>query len=302
MEKKLIVIGGPTASGKTALAVTLAKKWNTVVISADSRQFYKEMNLGTAKPSVAEMDGIPHYFIDSHSIANELNASTFAKEAEILLAELFETLDVVIVVGGSGMFMDALCYGLDEIPHDNVIQEKFNQRFKEEGLLPLVEELQLKDPEFCIAADLSNPVRVIRALEVIELTGEKFSTLRKNTRKQQPFAIHYFAINIERELLYERINNRVDLMIENGLEQEVAQLKEYRSLKPMLTVGYSEWFDFWEGKTERDTCVEMIKQNSRRYAKRQLTWFNKNKDIIWISYEDTEKMADFVSLAIPSIS
>ncbi len=294
MRKKLIVIGGPTASGKTALAVALAKKYNTVVLSGDSRQFYKEMNIGTAKPTLEEREGIPHYFIDSHSITDELNASGYAKEAEEVLHNLFQDKDCIILVGGSGMFMDALCYGLDEIPHDITIQEAFNQRFKTEGLLPLVEELKQQDPEFCQQADLSNPVRVIRALEVIALTGEKFSVLRKNQRKQQDFDIHYFAIEVEREVLYARINERVDNMLENGLEQEVTSLKAHKDLKSMQTVGYSEWFDFWDGKTERDTCIEMIKQNSRRYAKRQMTWFRKNKDIKWIPYTNLEEMTAFV--------
>ena len=289
-KKKLIVIGGPTASGKTALSIQLAKQFNTDVLSGDSRQFYREMSIGTAKPTAEEMNGVKHYFIDSHSIQDELSAAKYAEQAEALLNELFQSHDVVILTGGSGMFMDALCYGLDDIPHDPLVQDVFNARFKAEGLLPLVAELQEKDPEFAAQADLSNPVRVIRALEVIQLTGTKFSALRKNQRKEHPFEIHYFAIHVEREQLYDRINRRVDLMLDAGLEEEVRALIPCRDLKSLQTVGYSEWFDYWDGKTERDTCIEMIKQNSRRYAKRQMTWFKRNKDITWIPFSETEQM------------
>lgn len=293
-KKQLIVIGGPTASGKTALAVQVAKALNTVVLSGDSRQFYREMSIGTAKPTQEEMDGVTHYFIDSHSITDEVNAADFARDAENLLHSIFEKKDHAVLVGGSGMFMDALCYGLDDIPHDVNVQNELNARFKEEGLLPLVAELQEKDPEFAAQADLSNPVRVIRALEVIQITGDKFSTLRTNQRKQHDFEIQYYAIHVDRDVLYDRINKRVELMVEAGLEEEVKALIPHRQLKSMQTVGYSEWFDFWDGKTERDTCIEMIKQNSRRYAKRQVTWFKRNKDITWIPYTSTPQMSEVI--------
>ncbi len=293
-KKKLIVIGGPTASGKTALAVKVAQELNTVVLSGDSRQFYKEMSIGTAKPDNGEMQGIKHYFIDSHSILDELNAADYAKEAEQVLNTVFAEKDYAILVGGSGMFMDALCYGLDDIPHDAAVQNQLDERFKKEGLLPLVVELQEKDPEFAQQADLSNPVRVIRALEVIQITGQKFSSLRLKQRKTHPFDICYFTIEIPREVLYARINERVDLMLELGLEEEVKSLIPFKHLKSMQTVGYSEWFDHWEGKTERDTCIELIKQNSRRYAKRQVTWFKRNNDILRIPYGSTLEMSDFI--------
>lgn len=288
--KELIVIGGPTASGKTALSIALAKEWNTVVISADSRQFYKEMSIGTAKPSQEEMQEIPHYFIDSHSMEDEVNAARFASEAETLLTDLFQKYDTIILTGGSGMFIDALCYGLDDIPHDQVVQQQLNQAFEQEGLQPLLRELEQKDPEFYSVVDKNNPVRVIRALEAIRITGLPYSSLRKGAKKQQNYIVRYFVIDVPRDVLYERINLRVDQMIEKGLEAEANALLNYRQLKPLATVGYSEWFRYFDGEIDREMCIDLIKQNSRRYAKRQITWFKRNEEAVWIPFNATEMM------------
>lgn len=296
--KELIVIGGPTASGKTALSVALAKKWNTVVLSADSRQFYKEMSIGTAKPSSEEMQGVPHYFIDSHSVEDEVNAARFANEAEILLSDLFQQYDRIILTGGSGMFIDALCYGLDDIPHDQHIQQQLNQIFDQQGFEPLLQELQEKDPEFYTVVDRNNPVRVIRALEAIRITGLPYSSLRKGEKKHQNYTIRYFVINVPRDLLYERINLRVDQMIEKGLETEAKALLPHRQLKPLATVGYSEWFRYFDGEIDRETCIELIKQNSRRYAKRQITWFKRNEEAVWVPFGATELMLKELIAAI----
>ncbi len=286
--KELIVVGGPTASGKTKLSVELAKHWNTVVISADSRQFYKEMSIGTAKPSEEEMAGVTHYFIDSHHIDDEINANRFAKETESLLADLFQQHDKIILTGGSGMFIDALCFGLDDIPHDKTIQEEINQSFEKNGLEPLLNELEQKDLDYFNRVDRNNPVRVMRALEVIRITGQPFSSLRKGGKKTHPFSIRYFVIDVPRPLLYERINERVDLMIQAGLEDEAKSLLPFRTLKPLATVGYSEWFRYFDGEIDRETCIELIKQNSRRYAKRQITWFKRNEEAIWIKCMKSE--------------
>lgn len=296
--KELIVIGGPTASGKTALSVALAKKWNTVVLSADSRQFYKEMSIGTAKPTSEEMQGIPHYFIDSHSVEDEVNAARFANEAEILLTDLFQQYDRIILTGGSGMFIDALCYGLDDIPHDQHIQQQLNQIFDQQGLEPLLQELQEKDPEFYAVVDRNNPVRVIRALEAIRITGLSYSSLRKGEKKQQNYTIRYFVIDVPRDALYERINLRVDQMIEKGLETEAKALLPHRQLKPLATVGYSEWFRYFDGEIDRETCIGLIKQNSRRYAKRQITWFKRNEEAVWVPFGTTEMMQQEIVTAI----
>ncbi len=292
--KELIVIGGPTASGKTALSIALAKTWNTVIISADSRQFYKEMTIGTAKPMVEEMENIPHYFIDSHSITDEVNSSRFANEASELLSTLFQQHDKIILVGGSGMFIDALCFGLDDIPHDGQQQQQLEKELELYGLAPLLEELQEKDPDFYNQVDKSNPVRIIRALEVIRATNRPFSSFRKGEKKQHDFSIRYFVMNVPREILYDRINRRVDVMVENGLEHEAKNLVAYKHLKPLATVGYSEWFRYWEGEFDRSTCIELIKQNSRRYAKRQVTWFKRNPEAIWIPYGTSTEMRQFV--------
>ncbi|NGF76478.1 tRNA (adenosine(37)-N6)-dimethylallyltransferase MiaA [Fluviicola sp. SGL-29] len=289
-----MVIGGPTASGKTALSVALAKQWNTVVLSADSRQFYKEMSIGTAKPSHAEMQGIPHYFIDSHSVEDEVNAARFANEAEILLTDLFQRYDTIILTGGSGMFIDALCYGLDNIPHDQHIQQQLNQVFEQEGLKSLLQELREKDPVFYSIVDRNNPVRVIRALEAIRITGLPYSSLRKGTKRQHNYTIRYFVIDVPRDVLYDRINLRVDQMVENGLEAEAKALLPHRQLKPLATVGYSEWFRYFDGEIDRETCIELIKQNSRRYAKRQITWFKRNEEAVWVPFGAIEEMMEMI--------
>ncbi len=298
MSKQLIVIAGPTASGKTDLSVVLAKEWNTVVISGDSRQFYKEMSIGTAKPTSSEMQGIKHYFIDSHSIKNEINAAHFAKEAEILLQELFKNNDKVILTGGSGMFLDALCFGLDDIPHSKEVQEELNWEFKQKGLEQLKLELLEKDPEYYSIVDLQNPIRIIRALEVIRITGTPYSILRKGSKKVNDFDINYFVLDVPRDTLYNRINLRVDNMIKAGLEEEVKSLINYRDLKPLSTVGYSEWFQFFDNSIDRNTCIELIKQNSRRYAKRQVTWFKRNPDAIWVNFGSTQEMKNTILKSI----
>lgn len=288
--KELIVIAGPTASGKTTLSVELAKTLNTVVVSADSRQFYKEMNIGTAKPSNEEIQNISHYFIDSHSIKDPISSSQFAEQASALLDTLFLKHNQIILTGGSGMFIDALCYGLDEIPHDKQIQTELNDEFQTNGLTNLLEELKQIDLHYYNKVDKLNPVRIIRALEVCRITGKPYSTLRTGKKKQNKYTVHYFVIDIPRPELYNRINKRVDLMIENGLEKEAQTLIDHKNLKPLATVGYTEWFDFFDGKITRERCIDLIKQNSRRYAKRQITWFKRNKDAIWISFDTTEIM------------
>ncbi len=288
--KHIIVISGPTASGKTALSVALAQHLKTCILSSDSRQFYREISIGTAKPSAEEMDGIPHYFIDSHSLADEVTAAQFEREGLLLLDELFRQYDVVILTGGSGMFVDALCDGLDEIPTSKSLRNELQTLVENGKLDELLVELKEHDPVYYNQVDRKNPVRIVRAIEVIRLTGKPYSTLRTASPKKRPFHVHRFVIEHERTKLYDRINQRVHLMMENGLLEEVKSIQHLRGLSSMNTVGYSELFDFLDGKTTLDEAISLIQQNSRRYAKRQLTWLKRNPDAYWIPFTTTDGM------------
>lgn len=290
MKKKLIVIEGPTASGKTALGVELAKYFNTVIISADSRQFYKELEIGTAKPTLEEQQGIKHYFIDSHLLEDEVSSGRYANEVDELLKDLFLVHDIVLMVGGSGMFIDAVCIGLDQIPSSQVIRSNLNKEFEEKGIEPLLIELRKKDVTFFENVDKSNPVRIIRALEAIRSSGKTMTELRTQTVKKHNFEIQRFVINHPRKHLYERINSRVDQMIKNGLLDEVKSVYNRKGINTLKTVGYSEMFSFLDGEITIERAVELIKQNTRRYAKRQLTWFRRHDDAIWLDSIDLEGM------------
>jgi len=292
--QQLIVIEGPTASGKTALAVALAKTLNTVVLSADSRQFYKELSIGTAKPHLDELEGIPHYFIDSHSIADPVSASRYEAEAmELIRGELAHH-SKLILAGGSGMFIDALCMGLDPIPADPQMQEALTKEFNEKGIEPLLQELQAADPEYYQQVDKQNPMRILRAIEVIRLTKIPFTTWRKNDLPKRPFEVIRFVINHPRAILYDRINQRVDEMIETGLIDEVKSVSEYRNLTALQTVGYKEVFEYLDGNWDLETCIDKIKQHTRNYAKRQLTWFKKHPETTWLDAKSTNEMRDAI--------
>ena len=295
VRKQLIIIQGPTASGKTALSISLAKHFNTEIISGDSRQFYQEMKIGTARPSIEELKTVKHHFISSHSVLDEFNTLDFSLKAREICANLFETKDQVILVGGSGMYMDALTFGLDEITADESIRQALNQIYQNQGLDVLVNELREKDPEFCISADLKNPVRVIRALEVVRMTNHPYSIQRKGFKNDLPYDIVRFSIAWNREDLYDRINLRVDEMIQNGLVEEVKGLQEFQSLSPLKTLGYTEIFDVINNKCSLETAIEKIKQHSRNYAKRQLTWLRRYSDV---NYLDPYSKDTLISQAI----
>jgi tRNA dimethylallyltransferase len=285
--KTLIVIAGPTASGKTAAAIRLAQHYKTVILSADSRQFYREMAIGTAKPTWNELAAAKHYFIDSHSVTEPFSVGDFEKQGLALLEELFTTHDKVILVGGSGLYIKALCEGFDEIPQvDPAIREQLNEEFAKKGIITLQEELKLADPTYYAEADINNPQRIIRALEVYRETGVPFSSYRKATINTRPFNILKIALDLPREVLYGRINQRVDIMVNDGLVDEVKSLIPHRQVNALNTVGYSELFDYFDGKTDLAKAIDLIKQNTRRFAKRQLTWFRKDKDIVWLAPED----------------
>ena len=293
--KTLIVIAGPTAVGKTAAAIKLARQLNTEIISADSRQFYREMSIGTAKPDAEELSQAKHHFIDSHSITENFTVGDFEKQALQLLDELFKTHDNVIMVGGSGLFIQAVTQGFDDLPTANpAIRERLNQLFAERGIEYLQDKLKTADPYYYQEVDLNNPQRLIRALEVFEATGKPFSSYRKAIRNRRPFETVKIALNLPREILYDRINQRVDLMVKRGLIEEVRALLPYRHLNALNTVGYSELFDYFDGKIDLDTAISLIKQNTRRFAKRQLTWFRKDKEIKWLMADDSNLIAAIV--------
>lgn len=282
-EHLLIVIAGPTASGKTAAAIEVAKHFKTVVVSADSRQFYREMSIGTAKPSTDELAAVKHYFIDSLSITETYTAGDYEKQCLELLTELFKVHDVVVLAGGSGLFIKAVCEGFDEFPDVAPdVRNRLNNELDNNGLSYLQEKLKTADPDYYKQVDINNPQRVIRALEIFESTGKQYSSFRKSAGNKRPFRIVKFGLNLPREVLYNRINQRVDVMVQQGLVEEVKSLLPYRHLNALNTVGYSELFDYFDGKTDQHTAFELIKQNTRRFAKRQMTWFGKDKEIVWV--------------------
>lgn len=281
-KKNLIVISGPTAVGKTEAAIKLALHFNTVVVSADSRQFYREMSIGTAKPSADELAAVKHYFIDSHSVTESFSVGDYEKQALQLLDNLFKEHDTVILAGGSGLYIKAVCEGFDELPvAPPEIRERLNKEFHEKGILCLQQKLQAADPEYYKQVDLNNPQRLIRALEVFETTGRPISSYRFASVNKRPFNCVKIGLNLPREVLYDRINRRVDLMIEQGLIEEAHALLPYRRLNALNTVGYAELFDYFDGKTDQDTAISLIKQNTRRFAKRQLTWFRRDAAVQW---------------------
>jgi tRNA dimethylallyltransferase len=293
---KLIVIAGPTASGKTAAAIELAKHYNTVIISADSRQFYREMSIGTAKPSRDELAEVKHYFINTLSITDIFTAGDYEKRCLTLLNDLFKVHEVVILVGGSGLFIKAVCEGFDEFP-DPVpgLREKLNKEFEENGIVYLQEKLKISDPEYYEVVDLNNPQRVIRALEVSESTGKPFSSYHKSTPNKRPFQVIKLGLNLPRADLYQRINHRVNTMIQHGLVEEAKSLLTHRRLNALNTVGYSELFEYFDNKINLTDAVELIKQNTRRFAKRQMTWFGKDEEIVWFEADKEGLIDDLVS-------
>lgn len=299
--KFLIVVEGPTASGKTALAVKLAKQLDTVVLSADSRQFYREMKIGTARPSEEELEGVPHYFLGSHSVKENYNIGKFEEDTLQLLNELFKKKDQVILVGGSGLYIKMICEGLDEMPEgDPEIREELNETLKTEGLAVLADELKAVDPAYYDQVDKSNPQRVVRALEVFRSTGVTFSSFRKGEKKKRDFKLIKIGLLWEREELYKRIDLRVDQMVKQGLFTEVEGLYSLRSLNALQTVGYKEIFDWMDGKYDQEEAIRLIKRNTRRFAKRQMTWFKKDDEIKWFGPGREDEILKFIKLTIDS--
>ena len=273
--KKCIAVVGPTAGGKTAHAIHLAQQLQTQIVSFDSRQFYKELNIGVARPSLSELGQANHHFIASHSIHEPLSAGKFAEQAWPLMLALLQQKDEIVLVGGSGLFLKVLLDGLDPLPQDDEMRAILNKLLEESGIEELQKELQSKDPEYASQVDLQNPHRLIRALEVIRLSGKKFSELRTQNKKSLPFEIEYHYVLPEKEILHQRIDQRVDIMMEQGLMDEVENLYDLKHIQPLNTVGYKELFEHKEGLHTLSEAIEWIKIHTKQYAKRQITWFNK---------------------------
>lgn len=282
----LICVVGPTAIGKTALAIKIAKAFSSEIISADSRQFFKELKIGTAVPSEEELASVKHHFIQNKTIFENYSVGDFEKEAIQKLDELFKKNNIAVLVGGSGLYVDAVTKGLDVFPKvEPEIRAQLNRAFENSGLSNLQKELKEVDPAYYEAVDLQNRHRLIRALEIIRSTGKPFSSFLKKQPDKRAFETHFVGLNAERALVYERINQRVDIMMEQGLLAEVTSLLPHKDLNALQTVGYRELFQFLEGKCSLEEAVFEIKKNTRRFAKRQGTWFRKNDAIRWYEYD-----------------
>ena len=282
----LITIVGPTAIGKTALSIKLANYFNASIISCDSRQFYKEMTIGTAVPEIEELAAAKHYFIQDRSIFNDYNVGEFERDALKKLDSLFKENPVQIMVGGSGLYVDAVLKGLDYFPEvDSKIRENLTKQLEEQGIEPLQKQLKELDPETYNTIALDNPHRIMRALEVCIGAGTPYSTFKNKPKKARNFTNIIIGLNADRPIIYDRINLRVDIMIENGLLEEAQKLHQYKALNALQTVGYRELFSYFEGEFTKEFAVSEIKKNTRRFAKRQLTWFKRNKDTLWFDYQ-----------------
>lgn len=287
--KTVIIIAGPTAVGKTSLALQLAEHLHTKIISADSRQCFKELNIGVAKPSDKELKSVHHYFINTFSVNEEVNAALFENLALQWTQEIFAGNDFTIIVGGTGLYIKSFCEGLDEMPAaDVLIRKEIQMKFEQNGLIWLQNELKKNDPEFYAKGEMQNPQRIMRALEIKLTTGKSILSFRSQQKKQRPFNIIKIGLQLNKEDLHNNINNRVDKMINDGLLTEVKKLLPYKNLNALQTVGYSELFDYLDEKISLQEAIELIKKNTRHYAKRQMTWFKKDPEMQWFSPTDFE--------------
>lgn len=291
------IIAGPTAVGKTAIAIRLAKHLGTAIISADSRQCYREMSIGTAKPTAEELAAVRHYFINSHSVTEHLSTADYEQLALQYLDDIFKHTNTAVVCGGTGLYIKTLCEGIDAMPEvDAAIDRQVNEQYQQQGIGWLQTAIQTEDPAFYNSGEIQNPVRMIRALSFIRSTGDSIVNYRKGHKAERPFNIVKIALELPREVLYQRINQRVDVMMQEGLLQEAQQLYEHRHLKNLQTVGYSELFDYIDGKYTLPEAIDKIKQHSRNYAKRQLTWFRKDKDFHWLEAADEDILSNILRI------
>ena len=287
MDKTCIIVAGPTAVGKTAIALHLAQLFSTTIISSDSRQCYRELNIGVAKPEPAELEAIHHDFINSHSIHESVNAADFEKYALSSVEKIFQKSDVAIMVGGTGLYIKAFCEGLDKIPEvPAALRAQIIQDYQTKGIEWLTQKLQEKDADYSANGNMQNPQRMMRALEIISFTGNSILSYQTHQKEKRNFNIIKIGLELPRPELYERINSRVDKMIADGLIEEASTLQSYQHLNALQTVGYSELFDYFNGKISKEKAIELIKQNTRHYAKRQLTWFKKDEEMTWFPPND----------------
>jgi tRNA dimethylallyltransferase len=295
MQKYLIVIAGPTAIGKTNLSLSIAKKYNTDILSCDSRQFYKEMNIGTAVPSIDELAQVKHHFIQNLSIEQNYSVGKFELDALKKIEELHQDKDVLVMVGGSGLYIDAVCRGLDDFPDvPKELRDKLNLRFQNEGIEPLKAQLIELDPEYHEEVDKANPHRIIRALEICISTGKAFSSFRKQQKKKRNFKTIKLILSRDREVLYSRINQRVDMMMVEGLLEEAKNVYEYKDNNALQTVGYKELFAYFDGEWDLETAISEIKKNTRRYAKRQMTWFRRDPETVFFNPSDEAEITTYL--------
>lgn len=298
MQKKnkyLIVIVGPTAIGKTSLSIQLAHFYNCEILSADSRQFFKELSIGTAKVTPEEMDGVPHHFVGHISIEDEYNVGKFENDAISKLEELFSTQDIVIMAGGSGLYVDAVCQGIDDIPKDAAIRTQLQKELDEYGIEPLQRELQQLDPEHYEKMNLLNPQRLMRALEVCRATGKTYTSFRTNTHKERPFKTIKIGLKADREIMYDNINKRVHIMMENGLLNEAKSVYDQKGLNALNTVGYKELFSHLADECTLEEAIAQIQQNTRRFAKRQMTWFRRDESTKWFDISELSAIIPYIN-------
>jgi len=295
-EKTCVIIAGPTAVGKTAAAIEVARHFNTDIISADSRQCFKEMTIGVAKPSAGELQQVHHYFINSHSIHDDVNAAVFEQYALQAVHEIFQQHDVAVVTGGTGLYIKAFCEGLDDMPPVSMaIREAITAQYEQQGLTWLQQQVQEQDPLYYATGEIQNPQRLIRALEVKQATGTSIRTYQQGKKATRPFRIIKLGLELPKPELHERINTRVNNMMEQGLLKEVEALLPYKQLNALQTVGYSELYEYLDGKISLQQAVDQIKINTRHYAKRQMTWFRKDVAFQWFSPNAVNEMIDRVN-------
>lgn len=295
MQKYLIVLTGATGIGKTKIGIQIAQHFNTEIVSADSRQIYREMNIGTAVPAIEDLKAVKHHFIQTHSVNEVYNASRYENEALDVIDSVLKTNNIVLLVGGSMLYINAVCQGIDLMPDaDPEIREMLKDKLENEGLESLRFQLKKLDPDYYNSVDLKNPNRIIHALEISILTGKPYSSFRSNQNKTRPFSIIKIGLNCDRKNLHNRINSRVDQMIEAGLENEARNLYHLKHLNALNTVGYRELFAFFDGKTTREEAIELIKRNSRRYARKQITWFRNDNEMNWFEPEQLKEIITFI--------